>query len=322
MLYGKTIKKGEITLMKTRTIATILISICALLLGSYPIKAESSNPLAVYNGETITLEDFDIFFMKMLGAQGLVTFLQQIVVYKEAAKLGLSPTQEERQDFIKDEMTQEIYDGFKELYSAAAVERFVDYNIMNRKYRRLLEDKFIKEKNLKVSDDDVKKYYLKNIDQFQLPERVQMSIISVDTEERAKEVLGRLEKGEDFNQLASIYNDDEELRARGGYVGIIGKGRGLPAPLELVAFSLEEGKYSQIIRGSLFHIVFVHKKLPAENHTLEEVKEDIREYLLGELVNEHIAEYLNELYKRELPRFEIKAKLFKVGEEVESNQQS
>ncbi len=283
---------------------------------SIDAKAQSSQPLASIDGETVTLEDFNVFFLKQLGAQGLVTFLEQVVVYREARKLGFTPTEQERKEFIEKEMTQEVYNGFKELYSQEALDRFVDYNIMNRKFRKYLEEKFIKEKNIKITDDQVGKYYTRNIDKFQLPERVQLSIISVESEGKAKEVLARLEKGEDFNELASIYNEDEELRARGGYVGIIPKGGNLPEPLEQVAFSLDVGKYSQIIRGSLFHIIFVHERLPEEMNTLAQVKEKIRQYLLETSVNEYIAEYLNELYKKELPRFDIKAKLFKVGEDA------
>jgi len=276
---------------------------------------QSSPTLATIDGYQVSLEDFNIFYMKQLGAEGLLTFLEQIVVYREAKNLGLQPTPQEREQFIKENMTQEIYDGFKELYSQAALDKFIEYNIMNRKYRAYLEDKFIKEKNIKVTDEDAQKFYLKNISKFQLPERVQISIISVETEDKAKEVLARLNKGEDFNQLASIYNVDEDLRARGGYVGIIPKGGGLPEPIENVAFSLAPGTYSQIIRGSLFHIIMVHKKLPAENHTLDEVREDIKRFLVEQQADQYINEHLQELYKRELPRFVITAKLFKVGEE-------
>ena len=303
------------------------IRLCTLLavsfavsvwVGDFRVFAQSSPTLATIDGYQVSLEDFNIFFMKQLGAEGLLTFLQQIVVYREAKSLGLQPTPQEREEFIKHDMTPEIYEGFKELYSQAALDKFIEYNIMNRKYREYLENKFIKEKNIKVTDEDAGKFYYKNISKFQLAERVQLSIISVETEDKAKEVLSRLNKGEDFNQLASIYNVDEELRARGGYVGIIPKGGGLPQPIEDVAFSLTPGSYSQIIRGSLFHIIMVHKKLPAENRSLEDVREDIKRFLVEQKANEFINEHLQQLYKRELPRFVITAKLFKVGEEETS----
>ena len=142
-----------------------------------------------------------------------------------------------------------------------------------------------------------------------------MSIISVETLATAQEVLAKLVGGENFNELGSVYNVDPELRARAGYVGMMERGTGLPAPIEEAAFTLEAGKYSQVIKGTLFHILYIHDKRPAEVHQFNDVKEDIKTTLRDVQVQRYIDEYLNELYTRELPKFDIKANLFNVGED-------
>ncbi len=296
------------------------IIIAALLLAALlavPAFGASSTVLATHNGNNYSLEDFNIFFMRQLGAGGLVTFLEQAVVYEEAKKLGLTPTADERAKFISENMTQEIYDGFAELYSPAALDKFVEYTIMTEKFRDHLEAKFIKEKNIKISEDDAHKFYLQNIGMFEPEERVWMSIISVDTLETANEVLAKLDAGEDFNELASIYNVDSELRARAGYVGMMERGQGLPPPIEEAAFALKPGEHSQVIKGTLFHVLYVHNKKPAEKFPFGDVKKDIKVMLRNQEVQRYVDEYLNDLYARELQRFEIKAKLFKVGEETQ-----
>ncbi len=302
--------------MSFRVIRPLLAAaLVSFALAGAPALAAGNTPLAEHNGNEYVLDDFHIFFMRQLGARGLVTFLEQAIVFEEATKLGLTPTAGERTKFIQENMSQEIYDGFKELYSQEVLDRFVDYTIMNRKFHDYLEAKFIEEKNIAISDDEANRYYLQNLDVFQPAERVWMSIISVETLETAKEVLAKLDAGENFNELASVYNVDPELRARAGYVGRMEKGAGLPAPIEEAAFALERDQHSQVIKGTLFHIIYVHDKRPAEVHPFDEVKGDIKATLRDLQVQRYIDDYLNELYTRELPRFTIKANLFNVGED-------
>jgi len=299
--------------LKKSLIATILLG----LLFAAPAAAASNTVLASHDGNNYSLEDFSIFFLRQLGASGLVTFLEQAVVYEEAKKLGLIPTAAEKAKFIDENMTQEIYDGFAELYTPAALNKFVEYTIMNDKFREHLEAKFIAEKNISVSDDDANRFYLQNIGMFEPDERVWMSIISVDTLETANEVIAKIESGEDFNDLASIYNVDSELRSRAGYVGMMERGQGLPPPIEEAAFALDIGQHSQVIKGTLFHVLYIHNKKPAEKFPFEDVKEEIKLLLRNQQVQRYVDEYLENLYTRELPRFEIKAKLFKVGEDTQ-----
>jgi len=299
--------------LKKSLIATVLLVLFLVV----PVAAAGNTVLATHDGNNYSLEDFSIFFLRQLGASGLVTFLEQAVVYEEAKKLGLTPTAEEKAKFISENMSQEIYDGFAELYSAAALDKFVEYTVINDKFRKHLEAKFIAEKNISISDDDAHKFYNQNIGMFQPEERVWMSIISVDTLETANEVLAKLDSGEDFNDLASIYNVDSELRSRAGYVGMMERGQGLPPPIEDAAFALEPGQHSQVIKGTLFHVLYVHDRKPAEKFPFEDVKEDIKLLLKNQHVQRYVDAYLEDLYKRELPRFEIKAKLFKVGEDTQ-----
>ncbi len=299
--------------VKKSLIATVLL--VAFL--AVPAFAAGNTVLASHDGNNYSLEDFSIFFLRQLGAGGLVTFLEQAIVYEEARKLGLTPTAAEKAQFISENMSQEIYDGFAELYSPAALNRFVEYTVINDKFREHLEAKFVAEKNISVSDDDANRFYLQNIGMFQPEERVWMSIISVDTLETANEVIAKIESGEDFNDLASIYNVDSELRSRAGYVGMMERGQGLPPPIEDAAFALETGQHSQVVKGTLFHVLYIHNKKPKESFPFEDVKEDIKLLLRNQEVQRYVDEYLEDLYTRELPRFEIKAKLFKVGEETQ-----
>jgi len=296
---------------------SLIAAVLLVLFLAVPAAAAGNTVLASHDGNNYSLEDFSIFFLRQLGASGLVTFLEQSVVYEEAKKLGLVPTAAEKTAFISENMSQEIYDGFAELYSPAALNKFIEYTIMNDKFREHLEVKFIAEKNISVSDDDANRFYLQNIGMFEPDERVWMSIISVDTLASANEVIAKIESGEDFNDLASIYNVDSELRGRAGYVGMMERGQGLPPPIEEAAFALDIGQHSQVIKGTLFHVLYIHNKKPKESFPFDDVKEEIKLLLRNQEVQRYVDDYLEALYTRELPRFEIKAKLFKVGEDTQ-----
>ena len=296
---------------------SLIAAVLLVLFLAVPAAAAGNTVLASHDGNNYSLEDFSIFFLRQLGASGLVTFLEQSVVYEEAKKLGLVPTAAEKTAFISENMSQEIYDGFAELYSPAALNKFIEYTIMNDKFREHLEAKFIAEKNISVSDDDANRFYLQNIGMFEPDERVWMSIISVDKLASANEVIAKIESGEDFNDLASIYNVDSELRGRAGYVGMMERGQGLPPPIEEAAFALDIGQHSQVIKGTLFHVLYIHNKKPKESFPFDDVKEEIKLLLRNQEVQRYVDDYLEALYTRELPRFEIKAKLFKVGEDTQ-----
>jgi len=298
-----------------RLIILAFAAACFAALGSAPVSASNETILATHDGASYTLEDFNIFFMQQLGARGLVSFLEQAIVYEEAKKLKLTPTAEEKQKFIEEEMSREIYAGFAELYSQPALDRFVEYMIMNRKYRQHLEQVFLQQNKVQVTDEDAHRYYNQNIGLFHPGERAWISVISVETLETANEVLTKLNAGENFNELAGVYNVDPELRARLGYVGMMERGKELPQPIEDAAFSLQPGQYSQVIKGTLFHIIYVHNRKPEEKHDFAEVKEDIKQLIKEDIVQKYIDEYLNDLYSRELQKFEIKANLFRAGEE-------
>jgi foldase protein PrsA len=300
---------------KTMYMLAAMALALSLGLAAQTAHAAPDTVLATHNGSNYSLEDFNIFFMKQVGAKGLVAFLEQALVYEEAKKLPeCIPTAAEKQKFIDETMTAAVYKGFQQLYSQAAIDRFIEYTIMNQKYRDYLENKFVTEKKISITDDQAHQFYLKNIDLFQPNDRVWMSIISVDSLETANEVLKKLDAGADFNELAGVYNTDPQLKGRNGYVGMMEKGKGLPAPIEEAAFVLEPGKYSQVIKGTMFHIIYVHDKKPKENHPYEEVANDIKQMLKDDIVQRYIDEYLNTLYSQELDKFEIKAELFKPEE--------
>ena len=81
---------------------------------------------------------------------------------------------------------------------------------------------------VKVSDEDVKKYYEDNLDKFKQGESVNADHILVDSEEKALEILAKIENGEmTFGDAAREFSSCPSGQ-RGGNLGDFGRGQMVP----------------------------------------------------------------------------------------------
>ena len=70
----------------------------------------------------------------------------------------------------------------------------------------------------------------------------------------------RIEEGEDFAFLASLYSDDPGSAKVGGDLGFVKKGKLVPK-FESVAFRLQEGELSEIVETKFgFHLIQMVKR--------------------------------------------------------------
>lgn len=121
--------------------------------------------------------------------------------------------------------------------------------------------------DVKVTPEDVRKFY-NNIPQDSLPilpAEMQISQIvvfpKVDAQEKERlenkllEFKARVEAGEDFKFLATLYSEDPGSAKNGGELGFLGRGVLVPE-FEAVAYRLQEGEMSDIVETKFgFHLI-------------------------------------------------------------------
>jgi foldase protein PrsA len=292
----------------------IFISLIICLALGAAAQAAPDTPIATKDTATYTLEDLCIYWLRNLGKDGLLDFLQTMVVYQEGKRQGLAPSQQEIDDFINNTMGRDIYDEFRQLYSDRAVRQLVDYTLVTSEYEQWMRDKIRREQNITVTESEAHDFFLNNIEMFHTPEGAYLSLISVQSQAEAEEVLRRLRNGENFNDIAGEVNMDPQMRAAKGELGIYNRGDGLPKALEDAAFNLRENQYSDIIKGTNYHIVLCHKKYPESSPSFDEVKEDLMLDLVEAKIDPFYVDALNDLMAREMPNFDIAADLFKPDE--------
>ena len=173
------------------------------------------------------------------------------------------------------------------------------------------------EESLKVSEDEMKKYYEEKKDTFNTPEKVKASHILVKiTESRDKEAARKLaekiaaeaeksakEMGS-FAKLAEKYSEDEGSKKRGGDLGYFQRteeGGTMVKEFSDGAFALQNvGDISKPVESEFgFHIIKLTGKKEKVEKTFEDVKLNIENTLKTEK-RKTAYENIIESYKKEL----------------------
>jgi len=175
-------------------------------------------------------------------------------------------------------------------------------------YQKLFESRF--DDKVNITEEDARKYYSENQQQFEIPEQVRAShiLIKPDTSDpnvepalakaaakaKAEELLKQIKDGDDFAELA-LANSGCPSSARGGDLGFFSRGRMVPA-FEEAAFALEVGQVSDIVETQFgYHIIKVTDRKDASVTMFEQAKDDILKLLTQTRQAELAKEYIESL---------------------------
>ncbi len=159
----------------------------------------------------------------------------------------------------------------------------------------LLVDTVKLRREIEVPEEELKAYYADNQGDFSREEQVRARhILRRITPDRPAELAEnelevarqRIEAGEDFAALAGELSDDESNKARGGSLGLFGRGRMVPA-FEEAAFSATVGELVGPVKTDFgYHLIEVQERREGGVQPFEEVEAAVRARLIGERVQE------------------------------------
>lgn len=114
---------------------------------------------------------------------------------------------------------------------------------------------------------------------------------------KALDIKKRIDKGEDFSELARKYSDDAESAPRGGDLGFIIRGWMVDMPeFEKTAFSLGVGKASRPVETKFgYHIIRVEEKRAAQKLVYKNIKEDLTQYIAGRQMQKELIDFVKDL---------------------------
>jgi len=174
-------------------------------------------------------------------------------------------------------------------------------NIKENEYKKMIENLIIADKamskilSINITDEDAKKYYETNKEQFKNPKALKLRQIFVSTEQEANDIYLALEAGADFKKLATLKTQDPLLKEKEGDIGFISKGMLLP-DIEKEVFSLEPGKYTKPLKtGNGYSIIKVEEIRQERTISFDEIKDNLKESIKASIINQNRNSVINEL---------------------------
>lgn len=223
--------------------------------------------------------------------QMLESLVDTKVIVQEAEKNKWVPSTEEldkevNAQFDKMKTAYKTEDEFKQAYQQsglkddAAVKEMLKENII---VKTTLDDHIYKD--LKVSDESIKKYYDENKDSFKVDKAGAMIYNIVLPDEKTAEKVRKeiLDKSTTFEQAAAKYNTDN-TKATGGSLGYVAydSTQYLPEFMS-AAKKLKNGEISQPVKTKYgYHLIKVENVMEKPGiMPLDYVKSDIKDNLLS-----------------------------------------
>ena len=176
-------------------------------------------------------------------------------------------------------------------------DRFRDQEIMKKAV-----DYFVRSK-INIDPIEIKDFFKSQKAELVQPQRAHLKsiLIGVDSSgdeykalQRAKGVLVRLRKGDNFEELAKSYSQGA-MAGEGGDLGFIEKGQ-LIKEIDEAIFTLNSGEFTDVIKTHLGYRIFkVVEKEPAKPITFSEAQDLIRQILYRKKFTEAFKEWIEKL---------------------------
>jgi len=138
------------------------------------------------------------------------------------------------------------------------------------------------------TDEELERYYRRNLDQFEIIEQVKAAHILVKVDKAADEatkaerrafaasLLKQLNEGKDFATLARAYSDDPGSATKGGDLGSFSRGT-MVKPFEDAVFAMKPGEISALVETDFgFHIIKLEEYNAPGIKTLAESMEQVK----------------------------------------------
>jgi peptidyl-prolyl cis-trans isomerase C len=158
-------------------------------------------------------------------------------------------------------------------------------NEMKNYYMEILTHAFVENilsNQIKISDEEISNYYNNHLNEFVIPERVQISEIVVDTKEKADEILNRLKLGESFEEIAEK-ESIAPTREKRGEIGWIEVEKLNPEVASLLSKVKPGEILANIIKTEMgYHIIKLTGRTEKRILTLSEATPIIKNLLLSQ----------------------------------------
>lgn len=156
--------------------------------------------------------------------------------------------------------------------------------------QQVMRDVYLQQKvDAYITEERLRAKYEAYVEKEGGQDEVKASHILVENEDKAKELIAKLDGGADFATLAKEHSTGPSA-SKGGDLGFFAKGQMVPA-FEKAAFALDTGTYTAEPVKSDFgwHVIKVMDRRTKQPKSFEEMKPKLRQQLQREAVQETLA---------------------------------
>jgi len=243
---------------------------------------------------------------KQQQTKSLDNMVSEKIFLKKATDLKLVPEEAKLQEEVDTKLKEikamygnddaKFQEGLKQAnFTEDSVKAYLKDQVIITK---VLDDMF---KDIKITDEDIQKYYDENKDQFTQKPGARLAHILVATEDEAKNIKSELDKGAKFEDLAKKYGTDG-TKDKGGDLGVLDYDtKDYDADFMNAAKALKEGEISGPVKTQFgYHIIRATEVRTEPKVTeLSAIKDDIKDYLTNKEKNDIYTKKLEE-WKKEL----------------------
>jgi parvulin-like peptidyl-prolyl isomerase len=270
-----------------------LIIILAVAFVLFSITSCSKKPAAIVNGEEISREDFQRQLNQRIEAhkaQGVPVdekALKEAVIQEMIGRRLLLQAARERNITVSDEELKETLEEMKNRFGEQKIQDSLRrWNLTEEQYRQRVKESLMIKKYINqlvpddsITEEDMKKFYNESPKPFIKPERVQVRIIQVNTEEEAQKIYEEWKKSKiDFDEFADkLAKEKRAVVTQYGWV----QPNFFTGPIRDALKELKEGEVGGPYRGKDgYYMLRIKKREPEKVMSYEEAKDQIKATLL------------------------------------------
>lgn len=285
--------RGTSGTMRGKPLGMLLLAL--VLVGAFSAVLLAQNPadeaVATVNGEVITERDLYQELLRRGGREVLNQMITQRLIH-QAARAEEITVDEASIEAELERIKQQLPPGMslEEAVSSAGMDmdQLLEDIRTNLMLRQLLAAR------IEITEEEMQGFFDQYKDFLGTDEQVKVRHILVASQEEAEALRQSLLEGGDFAQLAQEHSIDPGSAARGGDLGWVSRNQTVPA-FEEMAFSSPVGEISPVVQTDFgYHILLVEDRREAKEATYEETRDEIRDYLMEEKMQEAYETWLRE----------------------------